>query len=75
MNQKKWNRENELATFLRKRRHETGLSQEELADTTGVGLRFIRDWEQGKPSLMTNKVNLVLSFFGYELTVKKIFPN
>lgn len=71
MNVKVWDRKNELATFLRNRRHEAGLTQEELADITGVGLRFIRDWEQGKPSLMTNKVNLVLSFFGYELAVKK----
>lgn len=69
---KNWNKNNELATFLRKRRKEMGLTQVELSDITGAGLRFIRDWEQGKPNLMTDKVNQVLSFFGHELSVKKI---
>lgn len=69
---KNWNRNNELATFLRKKRKEVGLTQVELSDMTGAGLRFIRDWEQGKPNLMTDKVNQVLAFFGHELSAKKI---
>ena len=67
-----WNRQNELAKFLRKKRKEVGLTQVELSDVTGAGLRFIRDWEQGKPNLMTDKVNQVLAFFGHELSVKEI---
>lgn len=67
-----WDRNNELAKFLRKRRKDAGLTQVELADITGVGLRFIRDWEQGKPNLMTDKVNEVLAFFGHYLGVKPI---
>lgn len=67
-----WNRQNALANFLRKRRKQAGLTQVELSDITGAGLRFIRDWEQGKPNLMTDKVNQVLAFFGHELSVKQI---
>ncbi|MGC1472377.1 MAG: transcriptional regulator [Psychroserpens sp.] len=44
------------------------MTQTELSDLTGVGLRFVRDLEQGKPNLMTDKVNQVLLFFGHTLT-------
>ncbi len=64
----KWNRENPIAQFIRQRRKELRLTQIELANTAGVGLRFIRDLEQGKPNLMTDKINQVLLFFGHELT-------
>ncbi len=67
-----WDRNNELAEFLRAKRKDVGLTQIELADITGVGLRFIRDWEQGKPNLMTEKVNEVLAYFGYYLGVKPL---
>ena len=42
---------------------ESKMTQLELSDLTGVGLRFVRDFEQGKPNLMTAKVNQVLLFF------------
>ncbi len=64
---KHWDRNNVLATFLRNKRKEVGLTQVELSNITGTGLRFIRDWEQGKPNLMTDKVNQVLAFFGHQL--------
>lgn len=63
-----WNRHNEIAEFIRIRRKESKMTQLELSDLTGVGLRFVRDLEQGKPNLMTDKVNQVLLFFGYQLT-------
>ncbi|RKN79799.1 helix-turn-helix transcriptional regulator [Ulvibacterium marinum] len=63
-----WNRHNPIAQFTRQRRKELNLTQVELSDTTGVGLRFVRELEQGKPNLMTDKVNQVLLFFGHELT-------
>ncbi len=63
-----WNRHNPIAQFTRKRRKELNLTQIELSNTTGVGLRFVRDLEQGKPNLKTDKVNQVLLFFGHELT-------
>jgi len=65
---KSWDRDNTIASFLRKRRKELKLTQIELADTTGVGLRFIRELEQGKPNLMSDKINQVLLFFGHTLT-------
>ncbi len=63
-----WNRGNPIAQFIRQRRKELKLTQIELADMVGVGLRFIRELEQGKPNLMTDKINQVLLFFGHELT-------
>lgn len=44
------------------------MTQEELAEKAGVGLRFIRDLEQGKESLRMDKVNQVLALFGYRTT-------
>ena len=62
------NRNNVLAEFVRKRRKQSGLTQIELADISGVGVRFIRELEQGKQNLMTDKVNQLLLFFGHTLT-------
>ena len=53
--------------FVKEHRKETGLSQQECAERAGVGLRFIRDLEQGKASLRLDKVNLVLALFGHRL--------
>jgi len=51
---------------LRKR---AKLTQVEFAKRVGVGLRFVRDLEQGKPSVRLDKVNQVLEFLGYHLEV------
>jgi y4mF family transcriptional regulator len=56
-----------LINFLKDRRKKLKLSQHELAEKAGVGLRFIRDMEQGKTSLRMDKVNQVLQLFGHEL--------
>ena len=56
-----------LSQFEKNRRKLLGLTQEDLSFKAGVGLRFVRDLEQGKESLMMNKVNQVLSLFGHEL--------
>ncbi|MEL0649898.1 helix-turn-helix transcriptional regulator [Algibacter sp. TI.3.09] len=63
-----WDRENDIAQFVRDRRKKAKLTQVELSDFTGVGLRFVRELEQGKPNLMSDKVNQVLLFFGHTLT-------
>ena len=63
-----WDRENPIAQFVRDRRKKAKLTQVELSDFTGVGLRFVRELEQGKPNLMSDKVNQVLLFFGHTLT-------
>ena len=58
---------NKLSQFVKQRRKSLGLTQEDLSFKAGVGLRFVRDLEQGKQSLQMNKVNQVLSLFGHEL--------
>ena len=67
-----WDRHNPIAKFVRKQRKSAKLTQTELSDLTGVGLRFVRDLEQGKPNLMTDKVNQILKFFGATLTPQPI---
>lgn len=56
-----------LATFVKARRKMLRINQVELAEKAGVGLRFVRDMEQGKASLRMDKVNDVLRLFGHEL--------
>lgn len=56
-----------LIIFVKERRRSMGLTQQALADRAGVGLRFIRDLEQGKESLRLDKVNQVLSLFGHRM--------
>ncbi len=50
-------------------RKQYGLTQEDLSYKSGVGLRFVRDLEQGKKTLRMDKVNAVLALFGKELGV------
>ena len=56
-----------LATFVKQRRKLLHLSQPDLAAKAGMGLRFVRELEQGKPTLQLDKVNVVLRLFGHEL--------
>jgi y4mF family transcriptional regulator len=56
-----------LAEFVKERRKEVNLTQEEFAERAGVALTVIRKIEQGKTNLNLEKVNLVLSMFGHEL--------
>ena len=56
-----------LAEFVKERRKEANLSQEEFAERAGVALTVIRKIEQGKGNLNLEKVNQVLKMFGHEL--------
>ena len=56
-----------VAKYLREKRKALNLTQPDLALKAGVGLRFIRDLEQGKTTLRMDKVNQVLKLFGQEL--------
>ncbi len=56
-----------LSVFTKEKRKLLNLTQQDLADKAGVGIRFIRDLEQGKESLRMDKVNQVLNLFGQEL--------
>ncbi|EJX04547.1 Transcriptional regulator, HipB-like protein [gut metagenome] len=56
-----------LALFVKEMRKRFGLTQVDLAAKAGVGLRFIRELEQGKETLRIDKVNQVLALFGHEV--------
>jgi len=62
---------NSLSSFIRFQRKKLGITQEELARKVGVGIRFIRELEQGKSSLQLDKVEQVLHLFGFQLTPSK----
>jgi y4mF family transcriptional regulator len=59
----------ELSVYVKAKRKQNKLTQPELALKAGVGLRFVRDLEQGKKSMRMDKVNDVLRLFGGELGV------
>lgn len=63
-----------LSTTVKMLRKQYNLTQEELSLKSGVGLRFVRDLEQGKKTLRLDKVNQLLDFFNYEM-VATIKPN
>lgn len=58
-----------LSIYLKEKRKALGFTQEDLAIKAGVGLRFIRELEQGKTTLRMDKVNQVLALFGAQLGV------
>ena len=57
----------QLSEFVKEKRKMANLTQSELAEKAGVGLRFVRELEQGKETLRMDKVNQVLNLFGHEL--------
>ena len=61
----------QLSRVVKNLRKEYGLTQEDLAMKSGVGLCFIRNLEQGNASLRMDKVNQLLDLFNYELTATK----
>lgn len=64
-----------IAYFVKCKRKQLKLTQEDLALNAGVGLRFIRDLEQGtKTNFQTDSINKVLNLFGSKLDVSKIIP-
>lgn len=58
---------NQLSTTLKQLRKEYNLTQEDMAFKAGVGLRFVREMEQGKATLRMDKVNQVLLLFNLQL--------
>lgn len=57
---------NKIAEFIKENRRAVGLTQEEFAVRSGLGLRFIRELEQGKETVRMDKVNVALSMFDME---------
>ena len=63
---------NTISKLLKGERKKAGLTQEEFAMRSGLGLRFVRDLEQGKESCRMDKINQALNMFGYELVPGRI---
>jgi y4mF family transcriptional regulator len=55
--------------FVKEMRRQYGLTQRQLAEKAGVGLRFLLELESDKPTLRMDKVNMVLEMFNAELGV------
>ncbi len=55
-----------IGDFIKEERKKAGLTQEEFAIRSGLGLRFIRELEQGKETVRLDKVNQALAMFGKE---------
>ena len=56
-----------LSKFVKAMRKQYNLTQVELSEKSGVGLRFVRELEQGKQTLRVDKVNQILNLFGNEV--------
>lgn len=56
-----------LSAYVKQMRKQYDLTQVDLSEKAGVGLRFVRELEQGKQTLRMDKVNQVLNLFGAEL--------
>ncbi len=60
-----------IGKFVQQKRKFLQLTQPDLAEKAGVGLRFIRELEQGKTTVRLDKVNQVLALFGASVGVIK----
>ena len=60
-----------IGEYIKEKRKLFKLTQVELAERTGVGLRFVRELEAGKQTVQMDKVNQVLYLFGEELVPGK----
>lgn len=59
--------ENRIGVFIKTQRKKAGLTQEEFAMRSNLGLRFVRELEQGKPTVQLDKVEQALAMFSYHL--------
>lgn len=57
---------NKIAEYIKASRKAAGLTQEEFAVRSGLGLRFVRELEQGKETVRMDKVNAALEMFGMQ---------
>lgn len=53
-----------IGEFVKRKRKEVGLTQAEFTLRSGLGLRFVRELEQGKETVRLDKVNQALAMFG-----------
>ena len=62
---------NKIGNYIKEERKKAGLTQEEFAMRSGLGLRFVRELEQGKETVRMDKVNQALAMFGKKLYREK----
>lgn len=63
---------NRIGKYIKEERKKAGLTQEDFAIRSGLGLRFVRELEQGKETVRLDKVNQALAMFGMEAVPGKI---
>ncbi len=66
---------NTIGKFIKQNRKQLGLTQKEFAMRSGLGLRFVRELEQGKETVRLDKVNQALAMFGMEAVPGRIKKN
>ena len=64
-----------LSKYVKAMRKQYNLTQVELSEKSGVGLRLVREFEQGKQTLRLDKVNQILNLFGSEVGVVPMTRN
>lgn len=64
----------EIGAFVRDRRQAAGMSQRELGELAGVGIRFVSELERGKPTVRVDSLSKVLAVFGKRLGVVPLVP-
>lgn len=64
-----------LSVFVKAIRKQYNLTQVDLSEKSGVGLRFVRELEQGKQTIRLDKANQILNLFGYEIGAVPINKN
>ncbi len=60
-----------ISQYIKQKRKQYGLTQEDLSLKAGVGLRLIREIEQGKTTMRMDKVQQILDLFGARLTIQE----
>lgn len=61
----------DLGNFIKEKRKELGITQQELADISGVGINFVYQLEKNKPTVRLDTTRMVLNALGYDITVEK----
>ena len=64
-----------FSVFVKAMRKQYNLTQVDLSEKSGVGLRFVRELEQGKQTIRLDKANQILNLFGYEIGAVPINKN